>query len=143
MPFEANPCKIKAYSLMIRNLGYDMVGGDGNVTVDTNDTTFRIVFGASVDMNDAFWSTPFVTRQWAMTSIFGSAFTGAFSTVETSGPVNPYGSFAINGSNLTYTAVPEPSSAFVGLLIGAGLLRRRRDTAGTKGRLQHPATVNP
>ena len=124
-------------------MAYDMVGGDGNVTVDTNDTTFRIVFGASVDMNDAFWSTPFVTRQWAMTSIFGSAFTGAFSTVETSGPVNPYGSFAINGSNLTYTAVPEPSSAFVGLLIGAGLLRRRRDTAGAKGRLQHPATVNP
>ena len=32
---------------------------------------------------------------------------------------------AATGSTLTWTAVPEPSSALVGLLIGAGLFRRR------------------
>ena len=40
--------------------------------------------------------------------------------------VSTQGSFAINGSSLTWTAVPEPSSALAGLLVGAGLLRRRR-----------------
>jgi uncharacterized protein (TIGR03382 family) len=37
-----------------------------------------------------------------------------------------YGSFSISGSTLTWTAVPEPTSALAGLLITAGLLRRRR-----------------
>ena len=36
------------------------------------------------------------------------------------------GSFSISGNNLQFTTVPEPTSAVVGLLIGAGLLRRRR-----------------
>ena len=111
------------------NMGYDMVGAAGKISVDTSNTTFRIVFGDSVDMNDEFWSTPHVTRQWAMHSIFGKAFfSGAFSTVETRGAtVNPLGSFKIDGSYLTYTTVPEPSSVLAGLLLGAGLLRRRRN----------------
>ena len=36
------------------------------------------------------------------------------------------GSFTISGNNLQFTTVPEPTSALAGLLIGAGLLRRRR-----------------
>jgi hypothetical protein len=39
------------------------------------------------------------------------------------------GTFSISGSNLqftTFSAIPEPTSALAGLLIGAGLLRRRR-----------------
>ena len=36
------------------------------------------------------------------------------------------GSFTISGTSLTWTAVPEPTSALAGLLITAGLLRRRR-----------------
>jgi autotransporter-associated beta strand protein len=36
------------------------------------------------------------------------------------------GSFSISGNNLTFTVVPEPTSALAGLLITAGLLRRRR-----------------
>ena len=42
-------------------------------------------------------------------------------------PVNSLGSFSINGSYLTYTTVPEPTSALVGVLLAAGLLRRKRD----------------
>ena len=36
------------------------------------------------------------------------------------------GSFTLTGSNLSWSAVPEPSSAQAGLLLAAGLLRRRR-----------------
>ena len=36
------------------------------------------------------------------------------------------GSFTINGSSLTWTAVPEPTSALAGLLLTTGLLCRRR-----------------
>jgi autotransporter-associated beta strand protein len=37
------------------------------------------------------------------------------------------GTFTITGTSLTFTAIPEPTSAILsGLLIGAGLLRRRR-----------------
>ena len=37
------------------------------------------------------------------------------------------GYFTINGTSLNWTAVPEPTSALAGLLLGAGLLRRRRN----------------
>jgi autotransporter-associated beta strand protein len=108
-------------------MGYDMVGAVGAISVDTSNTTFKVVFGAGVNMSDAFWSTPWVTRSWAMSSIFGKAFlTGAFTTVQTSYPVNSLGSFTINGDYLTYSTVPEPGGAVAGLLLGAGLLRRRR-----------------
>jgi MYXO-CTERM domain-containing protein len=42
------------------------------------------------------------------------------------GGVSSYGTFTITGSTLNWTAVPEPTSALAGLLLGAGLLRRRR-----------------
>jgi MYXO-CTERM domain-containing protein len=35
----------------------------------------------------------------------------------------------MTGTTLTWTAVPEPSSALTGILLGAGLLRRRRTKA--------------
>jgi MYXO-CTERM domain-containing protein len=34
--------------------------------------------------------------------------------------------FTLNAGSLTFTAVPEPTSALAGLLVVAGLLRRRR-----------------
>jgi autotransporter-associated beta strand protein len=37
------------------------------------------------------------------------------------------GSFSISGNNLNFAVIPEPTSALAGLLIGAGLLRRRRN----------------
>lgn len=43
---------------------------------------FKIVFGPAVNMNDDFWSAPCVTHTWAMSTIFGKAFTsGAFHSV--------------------------------------------------------------
>jgi fibronectin-binding autotransporter adhesin len=103
------------------------VGAGGAISVDTSNTVFKVVFGAGVDMSDDFWSTPWVTHTWAMTSIFGKAFfAGAFQSVQTNLPLNPLGSFTINGDSLTYSTVPEPSGVLAGLLLVAGLLRRRR-----------------
>ena len=42
-------------------------------------------------------------------------------------------SFTNSGTTLTWTAVPEPTSALAGLLLGAGLLRRRRKPVETSG----------
>lgn len=36
------------------------------------------------------------------------------------------GAFSFSGTSLVFSAVPEPTSALAGLLLGAGLLRRRR-----------------
>ena len=70
----------------------------------------------------------------------GSAFTGTFDLVTWSGSTNfsagdfEYtnlgggytGSFTISGSTLQFIAIPEPSTALGGLLLTAGLFRRRR-----------------
>jgi hypothetical protein len=37
------------------------------------------------------------------------------------------GYFTLDGNTLSWTVVPEPANALVGLLITAGLLRRRRN----------------
>ncbi len=108
-------------------MGFDMVGAGGAVNVDTTNTIFRIVIGPGVDMNNSFWSTPWVTREWSMAAIFGSNFKGSFGSVETSGaPVNSLGIFTIGDGGLQYTETPEPTSAVAGLLLVAGLLRRQR-----------------
>jgi hypothetical protein len=108
-------------------MAYDTVRAGGDIKIDPGTTVFRIVFGDGVEMYDAFWSEPYVTHEWTMTSIFGNAFaSGAFTTVQTSDDVSQYGSFTISGTALVFTAVPETTNALVGLLVGAALMRRRR-----------------
>jgi hypothetical protein len=106
--------------------GFDTVSATGNIDVGTA-TVFKVVFGAGVDLGSSFWSTPSTTESWSLASIFGKAFnSGAFSSVVSTADPITRGSFSITGTHLTWTAVPEPSSALAGLLITAGLLRRRR-----------------
>jgi autotransporter-associated beta strand protein len=119
--------------------GFDtlVVAGALNGSTDGDTSIFRVVFGTTAkdgvnDSGNAFWNTAATSRDWSMSSIFGKNFTtGLFTTVETYDSngifdVSAKGSFTISGSSLTWTAVPEPTSALAGLLIGAGLLRRRR-----------------
>lgn len=70
----------------------------------------------------------------------GSSFEGLFTLVTWSGTsdflVSDFsytnlggglsGSFTLNSDSLQFTAIPEPASAVVGILLGLGLLRRRR-----------------
>lgn len=97
----------------------------------TGDAVFRIV-AADSSFSDGFWSA---NRTWTdifttngtntisnWTNLFGiSVVNSNFSAIT---PTN--GSFSFSGNTLTWSAVPEPTSALAGILLGAGLLRRRR-----------------
>ncbi|MEO8614965.1 MAG: autotransporter-associated beta strand repeat-containing protein [Luteolibacter sp.] len=109
---------------------YGQLAGTG--TISGSGAIFNIVLGTNA-FTDVFWDT---TKTWtnvfsgagatnALTSIFSGGFGGP--GVDSAGLVSGQGSFTLSGTNtLTWTAVPEPTSALAGLLIGAGLLRRRR-----------------
>ena len=127
-----------------RGTGYDGVnvtgtlagldGGDANATTDA---IFRIVISDS-NFANAFWSandhtwTDIFTDStgtaakagWA--TIFGGGFQYSNGAASISAPTT--GTFTLSGSTLSwnFSAVPEPSSALAGLLLGSGLLRRRR-----------------
>ncbi len=107
---------------------FDAVAVAGNLSVGTN-AVFNVIFGSGVNLGDAFWSTPSITQEWSLAAIFGKTFaSGSFASVTSTADPVTQGSFTLtgSGSTLTWTAVPEPTSALAGLLIGAGLLRRRR-----------------
>ena len=110
---------------------YDKIVANGAATGGS--AVFKIVLGGNA-FTDAFWDTD---KSW--TDIFtGSGapalLSGLFNAFDASGglasdgTVAGQGQFTFNGSTATlnWTAVPESTSALVGLLIGAGLLRRRR-----------------
>jgi fibronectin-binding autotransporter adhesin len=109
---------------------YGQLAGSGAIT--GSDAVFQIVLGSN-SFSDAFWDT---NKSWTniftgsgattdLATIFSGGFAGA--AVSESGVVSNRGSFAFNGtSTLTWTAVPEPTSALAGVLICAGMFRRRR-----------------
>jgi len=59
-----------------------------------------------------------------------SIFTGTIHYYNSNGalasPSTTQGAFTFSGTDLKWTTVPEPASTLAGLLLGAGLLRRRR-----------------
>lgn len=111
---------------------YDQVNVTGNLGVGDTGAVFKVVLGTNA-FADAFWDTG---KNWSdiftvsgtstdLATIFTTVqwFEG---TTDMTGSTAARGSFSVSGSTLTWSAVPEPTSALVGLLIGAGLLRRRR-----------------
>lgn len=110
------------------NGSYDKVTATGSITGASS--VFNVVLGAGKSFTDDFWNTD---KSW--TDVFtGSSApnlaliftTFGGSGVAVDGIVTGRGQFGFTGSSLTWTAVPEPSSALAGLLIAAGVLRRRR-----------------
>jgi autotransporter-associated beta strand protein len=119
--------------------GYDkLVTSNVLGEATAGDAVFRIVASDAL-VTQNFWNT---TKTWSdifttdgtsaiadWATLFGntvSVVNSSFNPITTAG----YGSFSITGSTLTWTAVPEPTSALVGLLLTAGLLRRRRQGNG-------------
>ena len=106
---------------------YDGVDVKGALT--GSGAVFKVVLGSYL-FSDPFWSS---TRTWSniisagsgntLESIFGS-FGGVW--VASSGFVAGEGTFRFSDNTLEWDALPEPSTALAGLLLGAGLLRRRR-----------------
>ena len=110
---------------------YDQVAATGAITGGA--AIFKMVLSGNT-FADAFWETD---KSWS--NIFSGAGTptnlaAVFSSfsptggLDSSGAVSGRGQFTFNGSTstLNWSAVPEPTSALAGLLLGAGLLRRRR-----------------
>jgi fibronectin-binding autotransporter adhesin len=86
--------------------------------------------GKTSSYADAFWDTD---KSW--NDVFASSGMTDLSTLFTSfsgtgltatGTATGRGSFGFTGTTLNWTAVPEPTSALAGVLLGFGLLRRRR-----------------
>ena len=116
-----------------RGTSYDAVNIAG--TMGGSSAIFRVVLDGAQNFSESFWDT---NRTW--TDIFTAAdnttaktnWTNAFSSVQyynstgSLGTPTGQGYFTMSSSSLTWTAVPEPTSAFAGILLGAGLLRRRR-----------------
>ena len=86
---------------------------------------------------DAFWNT---NKTWTnvfaatgltdLTSLFssfsGDGLVASGSGSSIIGTAGGEGHFSFSSTSLNWTAVPEPTTALAGLLLGAGLLRRRR-----------------
>ena len=99
---------------------------------------FKILLGSGDSFADTFWST---NHDWAASDLFGASNVNAnlatiFNSTNTTtnfGANSVYGTFSFTstgsgpGNQLTWTAVPEPTSALAGILLGAGLLRRKRN----------------
>jgi autotransporter-associated beta strand protein len=116
-----------------RGLNYD--GLTSSSLAVASGAIFRVVLADTAILTNAFWdqnqtwtdifSVSGATTSAALNQLFNSfeVFNGTTNITET---YSLEGTFAFTGSTLTWTAVPEPSSALAGLLIAAGLLRRRR-----------------
>ncbi len=121
-----------------RGLGYDGVNVTGTLAgqdgIDDS-AIFRVVVGDS-NFSDTFWTSAhtwadiFTTNGTDPVANWASIFGGGVQTYTSSGTLitdtAAYGSFTLTGSSLSWSAVPETGNAVAGLLIGAGLLRRRR-----------------
>jgi len=113
-----------SYDKLITSGLVDGDGAGGSVLqIVVGDTTFGNAFW---NINQT-WTDIFTTNGTSPIANWANIFTD-ISLVNSS--LNPIttgrGSFSVSGNTLTWNAVPEPSSALAGILLGLGLLRRRR-----------------
>ena len=133
--FEWNLTANADVSIGTRGNNYDAINTASLATTGTK-AIFRVVLNGGQDFSETFWNT---SRTWSdiftnvagntnqnIASIFSSTFQYYNSSGVLTNPTTTQGSFTFSGTDLNWTVVPEPSSAFAGLLLGAGLLRRRR-----------------
>jgi autotransporter-associated beta strand protein len=128
-----NNGSIFSWDISSTGVSYDKLVAASLMDGDTaGGSVFQIV-ASDATFADAFWNT---TRTWA--DIFTTDGTNAIndwaniftsvivvdSSFATLTPTS--GSFSASGNTLTWTAVPEPTTALASLLLTAGLLRRRR-----------------
>jgi autotransporter-associated beta strand protein len=119
-----------------RGTAFDAVNITGDLNIDGTESTgtvFKIILGTVFDGGDAFW---LANRSWDVFTATTS--TTAFTNFElyNSGDLvnqvsyDTFGSFSYGFTGgtgtLSWSAVPEPTSALAGLLLASGLLRRRR-----------------
>ncbi len=112
---------------------YGTVSAAQTFPVSGSDAVFAIVLGTGNSFSDAFWNTD---KSWTNIFTAGSSFNLAeiYSSfggthLASDGLVAGGGTFTLSAGTLNWSAVPEPSTALAGLLLAAGLLRRKRLTS--------------
>jgi len=129
--FEWNLTANTSTTTGTRGTDYDAVNTAALATTETG-AIFRVVLNGSQNFSETFWQQ---SRHWddIFTNVDGTTnwnIASIFSSVQTynsGSSVTPTGgSFSMSGTSLTWTAVPEPTTALAGILLGTGLLRRRR-----------------
>lgn len=111
-----------------RGVNFDAVDVGGALTI--NNAIFRVII-SDLSLESPFWDNP--SLDW---DVFNTSSYGAFTSFElynandliSEVDYSDYGNFSFNPStgNLQWSAVPEPTSALAGMILGTGLLRRRR-----------------
>ena len=129
----SNQGSIFAWDISANGAGFDKLQTasltDGGAV---GGSVFQIVV-ADPTFTNTFWHTAqtwtniFTTDGSTAIANWANIFSSTVSVVNSSlTPITPVdGSFSLTGSTLSWSAVPEPSSALAGLLLGVGLLRRR------------------
>jgi len=120
-----------------RSTAYD---GVNTSAVSGSGAIFQVVLQGAQSFGDAFWTSGhtwsdiFTTNGTTPVSSDLAAVFSSFTYANGGGALgtpSAVGSFTLTGSTLSWSAVPEPTSALAGLLLGAGLLRRRRSPVTT------------
>lgn len=120
-----------------RGADYDAVNISGNLTVEAG-AAFRVIQNPGLNFSEPFW---LANREWTDTFLVGGSVSGwaanslvaVFDLNNNPVDVSNYGSFTISGTTLSWSAVPEPANAIAGMLLAAGLLKRRRCNAHAQG----------
>jgi autotransporter-associated beta strand protein len=109
--------------------GFDTISrttNGGSVTI-AEGAKIDIILGGALDFANDFWS---VARTWTWAGIFPQFGTvGAFTNCTVTGATpSSEGSFSVDSGGVQWSPalIPEPTSALAGLLLTAGMLRRRR-----------------
>jgi autotransporter-associated beta strand protein len=102
---------------------------------DAGGSVFKILLSGTQTFADNFWNA---SHTWNNVLTSGNSLDlgglfSDFSYANASGPIDgPAGGayFTLSGNTLSFTAIPEPTTTLCGLLLTAGLLRRRRKFEG-------------
>ena len=112
--------------------GFDQVIGSSGKNFAAASAAFHVITDLDFS-NGTFWENQ---KQWSSIFTGFGSLTGwdantavaVYSTAGNPRNVSSYGAFTVTGTTLTwnYSTVPEPTGALAGLLLGAGMLRRKR-----------------